>query len=203
MEFPIPRRGSILATVLLVSWFLTTEYVTAQEVDIDTQKFLENGIQRGAFLNGKWISYPRNDPTDWDCAISPLEKNALWEFFIGTGGLTSSGWRYVAADKWDNGTCPCIHKWRGVTCDQVGHVVALNLAGFGLQGAIPNALGSLVWVKSIQLQVNELTGPIPAVLGTLINLEKLFLQNNQLTGAVPYRVATLPRLSQLFVDKPE
>ena len=60
-----------------------------------------------------------------------------------------------------------------------------------------------VWVKSIQLQVNELTGPIPAVLGTLINLEKLFLQNNQLTGAVPYRVATLPRLSQLFVDKPE
>jgi hypothetical protein len=193
----------ILAFVLSVVLFRPYEIVTGQEVDIDTQKFLEDGIQRGAFLNGKWISYPRNVPIEWDCAINPTEKNALWDFFVGTGGLTTTGWRHVAADKWDNQTCPCIHRWRGVTCDQVGHVVGLNLAGFGLQGPIPEALGSLVWVKSVQLQVNELTGPIPGVLGTLVNLEKLFLQNNQLTGAVPYRLATLPRLSQLFVDKPE
>ena len=84
---------------------------------------MDEGIQRGTFLNGKWISYPRNIPASWDCAASPEEKGALWEFFVGTKGLTT-GWRFVANDKWDNKTCPCIHKWRGVVCDSVGHIVA-------------------------------------------------------------------------------
>lgn len=197
-------RGCAVLTVLAACslCFTFVPPVQGQEIDVDTQLFLEKGIQRGTFLNGKWISYPRNIPIEWDCAISPTEKNALWDFFIGTGGL-DTGWRHVAADKWNNRTCPCIHKWRGVVCDQVGHVVALNLAGFGLQNPIPSSLGKLVWVKSVQLQVNELSGPIPPVLGTLVNLEKLFLQNNKLSGAVPYSISTLPRLTQLFVDKPK
>ena len=37
-------------------------FVDGQEVDLDTQKFLDEGIQRGSFLNGKWVSYPRNIP---------------------------------------------------------------------------------------------------------------------------------------------
>lgn len=139
-------------------------FASGQEVDLDTQKFLDEGIQRGTFLNGKWISYPRNIPASWDCAASPEEKGALWDFFIGTKGLTT-GWRFVANDKWDNKTCPCIHKWRGVVCDSVGHIIALNLAGFGLQGTIPESLGKLVWLKSVQLQVNELSGEIPTLLG--------------------------------------
>jgi hypothetical protein len=139
-------------------------FASGQEVDLDTQKFLDEGIQRGTFLNGKWISYPRNIPASWDCAASPEEKGALWDFFIGTKGLTT-GWRFVANDKWDNKTCPCIHKWRGVICDSVGHIIALNLAGFGLQGTIPESLGKLVWLKSVQLQVNELSGEIPTLLG--------------------------------------
>ena len=40
----------------------------------------------------------------------------------------TTGWRFVANDKWKNDTCPCIHKWRGVVCDSVGHIVSLNLA---------------------------------------------------------------------------
>ena len=139
-------------------------FASGQEIDLDTQKFLDEGIQRGTFLNGKWISYPRNIPASWDCAASPEEKGALWDFFIGTKGLTT-GWRFVANDKWDNKTCPCIHKWRGVVCDSVGHIIALNLAGFGLQGTIPESLGKLVWLKSVQLQVNELSGEIPTLLG--------------------------------------
>ena len=139
-------------------------FVDGQEVDLDTQKFLDEGIQRGSFLNGKWVSYPRNIPASWPCAASPEEFDALWEFFLGTGGMTT-GWRFVANDKWKNDTCPCIHKWRGVVCDSVGHIVSLNLAGFGLQGAIPESLGRLVWLKSVQLQVNELTGAIPPLLG--------------------------------------
>ena len=107
---------------------------------------------------------PTNGGASWPCAASPEEFDALWEFFLGTGGMTT-GWRFVANDKWKNDTCPCIHKWRGVVCDSVGHIVSLNLAGFGLQGAIPESLGRLVWLKSVQLQVNELTGAIPPLLG--------------------------------------
>ena len=192
---------SVVVAVFVIVCVFEFRNVESQEVDIDTQKFLDEGIQRGTFLNGKWISYPRNIPASWDCAASPEEKGALWDFFVGTKGLTT-GWRFVANDKWDNKTCPCIHKWRGVVCDSVGHIVALNLAGFGLQGTIPESLGKLVWLKSVQLQVNELSGEIPQLLGGMISLEKLFLQNNRLTGAVPYSVSTLPRLKQLFVDKP-
>ena len=61
------------------------------------------------------------------CCIA--REKVLCGIFCWHEGLTT-GWRFVANDKWDNKTCPCIHKWRGVVCDSVGHIVALNLAGW-------------------------------------------------------------------------
>ncbi len=100
--------------------------------------------------------------------------------------------------------------WYGVETDASGRVVSLRLPGrfnfetqtwapHGLKGTIPAALGALVKLRHLDLEINHLTGPIPPELGKLADLTQLELGNNSLNGPIPPELGGLANLTRLFL----
>ncbi len=125
-------------------------------------------------------SSPTNSPGP-DCAVLLATRDAL------TGDMTLNWTRGVPVDH-----------WQGVMVDgPEERVTGLDLAGLGLNGRIPSALGRLDRLGSLSLQRNRLTGPVPAELGDLASLEHLNLSYNALTGGIPPELAMLENLEEL------
>ena len=61
-------------------------------------------------------------------------------------------------------------EWRGVTTNDDGRVIELNLSLNKLSGELPPELVSLSNLEWLILSINELSGEIPAELGSLANL---------------------------------
>ncbi|XP_059452680.1 receptor-like protein Cf-9 homolog [Corylus avellana] len=62
---------------------------------------------------------------------------------------------------------------------------SLNLSNNALIGHIPPSLGNLTNLESMDLSQNKLFGEIPAQLTQLFSLEYFNVSNNRLTGAIP------------------
>ena len=79
--------------------------------------------------------------------------------------------------------------WHGVECvssdKETMRVMELDLADNNLTGTIPQEIGQLRDLQSLNFERNHLTGPIPDTLGQLGNLEWLTLFGNHLSGLVP------------------
>ncbi len=91
-------------------------------------------------------------------------------------------------------------QWFGVSVDTTGGVVAIELPGNGLIGAIPPALGGLSHLERLDLGVNNLSGSIPGELGTVENLNELRLHDNpNLAGTLPGSLVDLD-LSVLWLQ---
>ncbi|XP_040385134.1 receptor protein kinase-like protein ZAR1 [Oryza brachyantha] len=111
-----------------------------------------------------------------------------------------SSWSEADAD-------PC--RWPGVTCGNVSsssaaagrRVVGVALAGKNLSGYIPSELGSLLFLRRLNLHDNRLTGGIPAALSNASSLHSVFLYGNRLTGGLPVALCDLPRLQNLDVSR--
>ena len=118
------------------------------------------------------------------------ERGALIALYEATDG---DNWK--RSDNWL--TYGPLSSWYGVTTDNFGRVVRLELSGNGLNGQIPDltALHRLEWLA---LAGNDLTGPIPD-LATLSNLAFLYLGHNQLSGPVP-DLSTLSYLKSLGLN---
>ena len=107
----------------------------------------------------------------------------------------------TSGDRWTDNTnwlseIP-LNEWYGVTTDDEGQVTALDLSSNGLRGSIPEALGQLNSLESLNLSRNGLmTGQIPETLGQLNNLKTLILSFNGLTGQIP---ETLGQLNSLEI----
>ena len=84
---------------------------------------------------------------------------------------------------WDQETD--IAQWDGVTLNEAGQVIGLDVSYKFLSGPIPPQLGELSKLQWLCLNYNELTGPIPHQLGQLTALKGLYLGHNQLTGPIP------------------
>ena len=55
----------------------------------------------------------------------------------------------------------------------------------GLNGTLPESLGSLESLRVLNLSWNDLEGPIPESFARLYKLEHLLLNMNNLTGSIP------------------
>ena len=112
-------------------------------------------------------------------------------------------------------------EWYGVTTDDDGRVVKLDLSenqlsgqflaqlgrltdlewlslwGNQLQGEIPPTIGSLDNVHTLSIWANQLRGSIPVELGDMASLEWAALGINQLTGPIPPELGNLANATHL------
>ncbi|XP_015693981.1 probable LRR receptor-like serine/threonine-protein kinase At1g67720 [Oryza brachyantha] len=112
----------------------------------------------------------------------------------------AAAWR---AQEEEEGGDPCVPSaWSWIRCSTSSppRVIAINLSGKNLTGAIPPELAALPCLQEIWLDNNMLTGPIPD-LSASQNLSVIHLENNQLDGSVPSYLSALPKLTELYLQE--
>ena len=117
------------------------------------------------------------------------------------GALTAL-YNATDGDNWFNNTnwltdAP-LSEWHGVSTNDEGHVVSLNLGNNSLSGALPPETGGLINLSELGLGSNQLTGTVPSELGNLTRLEFLDLSYNRLWGELPRSMTALTRLISLY-----
>ncbi|XP_062203506.1 receptor protein kinase-like protein ZAR1 [Phragmites australis] len=113
---------------------------------------------------------------------------------------------YSALSRWSESEAdPC--RWPGVSCANATsspgaapRVVGVAVAGKNISGYIPSELGSLLFLRRLNLHGNRLAGAIPAALSNASSLHSLYLYGNRLTGGLPVALCDLPRLQNLDVS---
>ncbi len=93
-----------------------------------------------------------------------------------------------------------IGDWYGVTVDDSGRVIELNLSENELSGSIPPELGNLTKLEVLDLAKNQLRGTIPPELGYLSKLTVLYFYSNQLRGSIPVELSNFSKLEQLVLS---
>ena len=116
-------------------------------------------------------------------------------------------YRAVNGIDWDNTmnwlTPVPLGDWYGVTTDDAGRVIGLDLAENSLSGTIPPELANLSNLQYLSLAQNYFRGPIPAELADLPNLRVLVLSENRLSGPIPVELSELSNLENLNLSKNE
>jgi len=104
----------------------------------------------------------------------------------------------VALTNWDfNTNEPPNNSWQGITMSESGCRVEELFLSAGLNGIIPESIGTLDSLTALGLWGNPLTGNIPGSIGGLENLNYLGLFNNQLTNTIPESLGSLSLLTSL------
>uniref|UniRef100_K4AMC9 Malectin-like domain-containing protein n=1 Tax=Setaria italica TaxID=4555 RepID=K4AMC9_SETIT len=99
---------------------------------------------------------------------------------------------------------PCLpqqHSWTGVECSQGSpvRVLSLDLKNHGLSGSLPDSIGNLTGMKTINLSGNKLSGSIPDM-SSMHTLTALYLNNNNLTGKIPDGLKNKPGLDLRYEE---
>ncbi|KAK7849629.1 mdis1-interacting receptor like kinase 2 [Quercus suber] len=91
---------------------------------------------------------------------------------------------------------PC--SWSGITCNQAGSVISLDLTNSGLKGALHEfSFLSLPNLAYVYLSMNELFGTIPIEISGRSKLIYLDLSFNKLSGEIPPQIRLLTNLEVL------
>ena len=96
------------------------------------------------------------------------------------------------------GTATPLMTWGQVNADSDGRVTGLELGNNNLVGTLPDELGDLTSLHTLQLWGNGLSGPIPDLSG-LTELTTLSLSSNQLTGSIPASLGSLTKLTTVYL----
>ena len=85
-----------------------------------------------------------------------------------------------------------LEEWYGVTTNDRGGVLDLDLAGNGLTGTLPKEIWLMGTMEALYLEDNGLTGELPTLDIATMKIDHIYLQlsdinisGNQLTGCVP------------------
>ncbi|KAL5991072.1 hypothetical protein ACLOJK_011978 [Asimina triloba] len=98
----------------------------------------------------------------------------------------------------EDDTTPC--EWPGVSCMNISstpRVVAISIPSKNISGYIPSELGTLVFLRRLNLHGNRFSGTIPDQLFNATSLHSIFLYSNNLSGPLPPSVCNLPRIQNL------
>lgn len=93
---------------------------------------------------------------------------------------------------------PC--SWNGVTCED-GEVVSLSIPKKSLLGPLHPSLGSLPFLRHINLRNNKLFGALPHEIFSPRGLQSLVLFGNNFTGSIPVEVGALSFLQVLDLSQ--
>ncbi|KAK9664775.1 hypothetical protein RND81_14G067300 [Saponaria officinalis] len=75
----------------------------------------------------------------------------------------------------------------------------LVISASNLTGSIPDDIGDVYTLVSVDLSANSLSGSIPKTLGNLKNLQDLVLNSNQFTGKIPNEIGDCSSLENLLL----
>jgi hypothetical protein len=114
------------------------------------------------------------------------EYDALYELYNSTSGanwnwvspfstLTGYPWNFTSPEQ---NPCSLDYPWQGIYCSsscgiKPCNIIEVFLPNHALRGTIPNTIGRLSNLQSLQLEFNYLTGTIPNSVGNLIALQNL------------------------------
>jgi len=110
-----------------------------------------------------------------------------------------------AFSDWNDGDdTPCA--WSGIVCANISgeedpRVVGISLAGKSISGYLPSELGTLRFLRRLNLHDNAFSGVLPAQLSNATALHSLFLHRNNLSGPIPLSLCSLPRLQNLDLSE--
>lgn len=91
-------------------------------------------------------------------------------------------------------------RYTGVTCDERGYVIMLDVTDRRLAGTIPASLEKLGRLRQLKLVNNRIKGTIPEKLCNMQQLTQLELGTNQLTGSIPPCLNRLRHLRRLLLQ---
>jgi len=117
---------------------------------------------------------------------------ALIDLYNNTGG--SNWYNRFGSKAWLSGA---VNNWAGVSLNNSGRVVSLDLSYNNLKGSLPSTLGNFTMLTSLILNGNLLSGGIPASITSLSNLTIVDFSNNKLTGIIPSNIGSLTKLVKL------
>ncbi len=87
-----------------------------------------------------------------------------------------------------------IQKW-----NENGRLTFLWLYDDSLSGEIPESIGKLTFLDTLNLSYNQLTGNLPESIGRLTHLNWLYLYLNQLSGMMPDSLCNIyPNLTNTY-----
>jgi len=121
------------------------------------------------------------------------QRYALAVFYFSTNGTeTWSTHNWLKGDECSN------MYWTGISCNEDNEVRALAFDNAGIEGTIPEELGTLTMLENLVLKNHpRLGGKIPAGLGELTVLGQLGLYNNALTGGIPNELYSATHLNYI------
>ena len=164
-------------------------------ISLDTLRFHGTGLCSHK-ESREWLeSIPVAEGTGETC-VPFSDRETLVALYEATGG---ANWQ--RSDNWL--TDAPLGDWYGVTMNEEGQVVGLDLSRNALSGEIPPELGKLARLRSLRLGGNGLTGEIPPELGDLGSLTDLALYNNELSGEIPSELGKLAALTTLALGDNE
>jgi len=111
---------------------------------------------------------------------------ALYESTDGDNWIRNDGWdgAIFSLNKppkiCDLGNLEGVH-----TNDEDGRVISIAMPFNNLNGTLPDELGSLTYLRALNLSSNKLSGAIPNTLTNLNELHILVIGHNKLTGTIP------------------
>jgi len=178
-------------------------------------------ISSGTNLDEDWADFC-NDGTGTCDAFQSCrfeDSLALMEIYdVLTANGWNSTWEPYSLEK------PRISTWSGVTLNEMGCVIGLDLFDEGLTGSILTEIQELSHLEYLDISYNGLSdfisdnisvlsnlrhfdaynsglsGVIPKEIGELANLEHLDLANNSLTGPIPLELGDLNNLATLYLS---
>jgi|GEM_PF-1960795 len=150
-------------------------------------------IEVGSDESGEFSICLVDDALPCDRAINPLL--ALYDATQGSGWTNTSGWQDGATGS----NCqPC--QWYGVSCDNLGNVIGLDLFNNNLIGTVPASMAELDKLRVLKLMNNTLSGTFPDIWTDMADMEFVDLSNNQFTGQMPASLADMTKLQTLYIE---
>ncbi|MEP2278074.1 T9SS type B sorting domain-containing protein [Maribacter sp.] len=135
--------------------------------------------------------------------VTPAERAALQAFYDATDGPNwiSENDADLTND-WDF-TGPVTDNWKGITIFG-GNVISINMnpgnltfEGNNLTGTIPDEIGDLTFLNTINLAAENLSGNLPDSFFNLSDLVFINLRSNNLSGEIPDQISQLVNLNTL------
>ncbi len=96
---------------------------------------------------------------------------------------TTKGGPWTGTDDWGDETKP-VCEMTGITCDARGRVTGIYLKNRGLEGHIPDEVGSLAFLEGMDVSDNRLMGHLPSDL-RWTSVTRLDVSGNRMRGLIP------------------